>query len=74
MCRNSRNNQAEASIHRESGQIREPRGDLLRVYPLTVLDEREKLIFERDQLLQSGMYSEDDPLIQELNKNIRGFA
>ena len=33
--------------------------------------ERERLIAERDNLLNSGMYLENDPIIVELNKQIR---
>jgi len=35
---------------------------------LRFLDERERLIYERNNLLKSGIYSEEDPLIKELDR------
>ena len=44
---------------------------LFKCYILSVLGEHERLVREREELLSAGIYEDDDPLIMELNEQIR---
>ena len=50
------------SYNRKDGGGDKPKNDL------------EKLIMERDQLLNSGMYKENDPLIYQINNKIKKIS
>ena len=50
------------SYNRKDGGGDKPKNDL------------EKLIMERDQLLNSGMYKENDPLIYQMNNKIKKIS